>query len=106
MITTYVQAMTKIQHLLDCHGWEKSRDDASLKIKWRVKTMQDGQTLTFWFKSQAIYFTLNHNAVRHFKDARSMHMDNIKEMAQISTFNPAHVYDYLIKTAYVLGKDV
>lgn len=85
---TYKQAMIYLMQLCDGFGYVKSDQDLQLKIPWRVKTMPDGTTLTLWFKAQSIYYTRNNQAVRHFKDARSLHLPDIKSLAAQSRITP------------------
>ncbi len=79
----YLQAMHKIRGALDCLGWDKSINDIDLKIKWRSKQIGN-DFVTFYFKPQSIYFVKNNNPIRHFKDARSLHLDDIKFLSVLS----------------------
>lgn len=90
---TYNQAMIKLKHLFIAFGYEASSPD--LKVPWVVKRQPDGSFLTFYFKPQSIYYVRNNNAVRHFKDARSLHLEDLKSLALLSTINPTHVINLL-----------
>lgn len=92
---TYKQAMIHIMQLCDSFGYSKSRDDLTLKVPWRTKTMGDGSTLTLWFRPQSIYYVRNNNLVRHLNEARSLHLEDIKLLAKLSRVNPTYVIDYL-----------
>lgn len=87
---TYNKAMDAIINALKCHGYNTSSPD--LKIRWASKFMQDGSIITFWFKPQSIYYTRNNQKVRHFKDARSLHLENIKGL---SVQKASYILDYL-----------
>lgn len=89
----YLQAMARIQLLCKSFGYEASSPD--LKVPWMVKRMPDGTFLTLWFKTRSIYYTRDNQAVRHFKDARSLHLVDIKALVEVIPANPSYVMDYI-----------
>lgn len=76
---TYNEAKPKVLNHLEVLGW---RTDKFLKVPTAQKNVR-GFTVTFFFKSQSIYFSATQDGTKDFKTARSLH-DDLKFLAVTS----------------------